>query len=74
MQSFNLIGHSNGPGIAAVVVLNVLLDELVKKNVLDAGEVARILAVADATIDGWGNNNAVLDARSVLNKARGLPA
>jgi hypothetical protein len=72
VQSFNLIGHSNGPGIAAVVVLNVLLDELVKKKVLDTGEVARILSIADARIESWGNSTAANDARKVLDKMRGV--
>ena len=72
MQSIEFTGHSNGPGIAAAVVLNVLLDELVKKKVLDHGEVARILSIADATIAAWGDRNANIDARSVLNNMRGM--
>jgi len=72
VQSFNEVGHSNGPGIAAVVVLNVLLDELVKKRVLDTGDVARILSIADGTIERWGDTHAFKDARDVLNKMRGI--
>jgi hypothetical protein len=73
MNPYNLIGHSNGPGIAATVVLNLLLDELVSKKVLTHSDVTRLLSIADSTIAGWGEaNNAVKDARAVLNKMRGL--
>jgi hypothetical protein len=71
MQS--LIGHSNGPGIAAVDVLMKLLDELVRKNVLTRDEVAGLLARADSEIATWGESNfAVIDARSVVKKMRGV--
>jgi hypothetical protein len=58
--------------MAAVVVLNVLLDELVKRKVLDTGEVARILSIADATIASWGDTKAAKDAREVLDNMRGI--
>jgi hypothetical protein len=75
MQTFSLIGHQNGPGIAAGVILNVLMDELVSKNVLTHGDIARILASTDATLARWGETNAaVVDARRVVNKMRGLGA
>ena len=42
MNNYNLVEHDNGPGIAATVVLNLLLDELVKKKLLSHGDVARL--------------------------------
>jgi hypothetical protein len=72
VQGIYFTGHSNGPGIAAVVVLNLLLDELVKKKVINTGEVARILSIADATIEGWGDTTALIDARTVLDNMRGI--
>jgi hypothetical protein len=30
MNNYSLVGHDKGPGIAATVILNLLLDELVK--------------------------------------------
>jgi hypothetical protein len=75
MQIFNLIGHRNGPGIAAGVILNVLMDELVRRDVLKAADVARILAVTDSTLARWGETNeSVIDARKVVSKMRGLGA
>lgn len=71
----DLLGHSNGPGIAAGMVLLNLIDALVKKGVLSQGEVANLLAVTDAQIAQWGEANiAVRDARKVLDKMRGLGA
>jgi hypothetical protein len=73
MQNFSLIGHQNGPGIAAGVILNIVMDELVRKNVLTNADIARILSIADSTLAGWGeSNSAVQDARAVVKKMRGL--
>jgi hypothetical protein len=73
MNNYNLVEHDNGPGIAATVVLNLLLDELVKKKLLSHGDVARLLSSADGTVERMGEiNHAVRDARSVLNKMRGI--
>jgi hypothetical protein len=69
--NFNLTGQSSGPGMAASVILNVLLDELVKKNVLTHDDVARLLSIADSTLEQMGDTNALTDARAVLNGMRG---
>ena len=70
MQS--LVGHDRGPGIAASVILKVLMDELVDKSILNAADVARILDIADSALTGMGANNiAVRDARDVVKKMRG---
>ena len=72
MNIYTLVGHDRGPAIAATVVLNLLLDELVKKNLLSQHDVASLLAIADSTIEGMGDTNyAVKDARAVL-KMRGV--
>jgi hypothetical protein len=70
--NYKLTEHDKGPGIAAIVVLNVLIDELVKKKVIDHGEVARILSIADGAISGMGETTAMQDARRVLDKMRGV--
>jgi hypothetical protein len=68
-----LSGHDKGPGIAATVVLNVLLDELVNKKVLTHGDVARLLSIADGTLERMGASTvSIIDARAVLNKMRGV--
>ena len=72
MQNINLSAHDKGPGIAASVVMLVLIDELVAKKVLNQHDVARILAIADGIIGSWGNLTSVNDARRVLNQMRGL--
>jgi hypothetical protein len=72
MQNINLTGSDKGPGIAASVVMLVLIDELVKKDVLTHSDVARILAIADGIIQGWGQIASAQDARRVLDQMRGL--
>ena len=73
MNIYSLVGHDKGPGIAATVVLNLLLDELVKKKLLSQGDVASLLSSADGTVERMGDtNHPVIDARRVLNKMRGL--
>jgi hypothetical protein len=74
MQTINLTAHDKGPGIASTVVLFFLIDELVKKGILSQGEVTRILATADSTIEQWGNINSANDARQVLKQMQGLGA
>jgi hypothetical protein len=55
MQS--LVGHDRGPGIAASVLLKVLMDELVDKSILNAADVAHILDIADSVLTGMGASN-----------------
>jgi hypothetical protein len=73
VQSFDLIGHSNGPGTAAAVVLKVLMDRLVKEGVLKTNDVAGVLFEADRIIKEWGDRTANIDARKVLDAVRGYP-
>jgi hypothetical protein len=71
--NFKLTGHSNGPGMTATVVLDLLLAELVNKNVLSSTEVQALMLAADSIIKGMGEDySAVKDARAVLNGMRGL--
>ena len=51
-------GEDRGPGIAALVLVKVLMDELVKKGILEVSDLSRILATAE----------------SILGKATTLPS
>jgi hypothetical protein len=69
----DLIGHKNGPGIAASVILLNLIDALVQNDALPANTKARVLAISKAQIEQWGTTNiAVQDAVAVLDKLIGL--
>jgi len=72
MQKLNLIGHDKGPGIAACVLLSVMIEELVSKKILSTSDVDRILANTDSTLAVMAVNNvAIKDARTVVGKMRG---
>lgn len=72
MQNINLTTNDKGPGIAASVVMLVLMDELVKKNIISRADLSRIMAIADGIITGWGNVASAQDAKRVLDQMRGI--
>ena len=65
--------HDRSPGIAASVILKVLMDELVGKGVLNAADVAGILGKADSTLADMGvSNSAIEDARYASGEGHGV--
>jgi hypothetical protein len=60
-------GEDRGPGIAALVLVKVLMDELVKKGILEVSDLSRILATSESIL-GKSDHSAIKEAYKVVSK------
>jgi hypothetical protein len=60
-------GKDRGPGIAALVLVKILMDELIKKDILEVSNLSRILATAES-IWGKSDHSAIKEAYKIVSK------